>query len=93
MLGVQNNSSGSTSTLDALDTIKCNQVGVLERELSGHYVMNWIFDFVLNRQHGFPSRVGTLWNEKTAFEEKALVTTIATWAREFLKKFMNDGVV
>nr|KAJ0224537.1 hypothetical protein LSAT_V11C100047740 [Lactuca sativa] len=49
---------------------ECNQAGVLERELSGHYVMHWIFDFVLNRQHGFPSRFGTLWNDKTAFEEK-----------------------
>ncbi|KAL7612365.1 hypothetical protein Lser_V15G09295 [Lactuca serriola] len=72
---------------------ECNQAGVLERELSGHYVMNWIFDFVLNRQHGFPSRFGTLWNDKIAFEEKALVTTVATWAREFLKNFMNDVVV
>ncbi|XP_052624819.1 uncharacterized protein LOC128132334 [Lactuca sativa] len=72
---------------------ECNQVGVLECELSGHYVMNWIFDFVLNRQHGFQSRFGTLWNDKTAFEEKALVTTVATLAREFLKNFMNDVVV
>ncbi|CAI9276142.1 unnamed protein product [Lactuca saligna] len=72
---------------------ECNQAGVLERELSGHYVMNWIFDFVLNRQHGFPSRFGTLWNDKTAFEEKLLATTVATWAREFLKNFMNDVVV
>ncbi|CAH1413653.1 unnamed protein product [Lactuca virosa] len=71
---------------------ECNQAGGLERELSGHYIMNWIFDFVLNRQHGFPSRFGTLWNDKTAFEEKALVTTVATWAREFLKNFMNDVV-
>ncbi|XP_042755740.2 uncharacterized protein LOC111903276 [Lactuca sativa] len=72
---------------------ECNQAGVLERELSGHYVMNWIFDFVLNRQYGFPSRFGTLWNDKIAFEEKALVTTVATWAREFLKNFINDVVV
>ncbi|CAI9289874.1 unnamed protein product [Lactuca saligna] len=72
---------------------ECNQAGVLECELSGHYVMNWIFDFVLNKQHGFPSRFGTLWNDKIAFEEKVLVTTVATWAREFLKNFMNDVVV
>ncbi|CAI9279903.1 unnamed protein product [Lactuca saligna] len=72
---------------------ECNQADVLECELSGHYIMNWIFDFVLNKQHGFPSRFGTLWNDKTAFEEKALVTTVATWAREFLNFFMNDVVV
>ncbi|CAH1454434.1 unnamed protein product [Lactuca virosa] len=72
---------------------ECNQDGVLESELSEHYVTNWIFDFVLNGQHGFPNRFGTLWNDKTTFEEKALVTTVATWAREFLKIFMNDVVV
>nr|KAJ0227669.1 hypothetical protein LSAT_V11C100034040 [Lactuca sativa] len=36
---------------------ECNQASVLECELSGHDVMNWIFDFVLNIKHGFPSRV------------------------------------
>nr|KAJ0199189.1 hypothetical protein LSAT_V11C600329920 [Lactuca sativa] len=59
----------STSIPSVWKLTECNQA---ERELRGHDVMNWIFDFVLNRQHGFPSRFDTLWNDKTAFVEKAL---------------------
>ncbi|CAI9282789.1 unnamed protein product [Lactuca saligna] len=67
---------------------KCNQqLGGLE---SGHYVMRWMFDFLTTRQHGFPSKFGSIWDDKSPFEEKVLLATIATWSREFLNNYMND---
>nr|KAJ0192578.1 hypothetical protein LSAT_V11C800445420 [Lactuca sativa] len=81
----------NTSTPIGWIFAECNQqLGGLE---SGHYVMRWMFDFLTTRQHGFPSKSGSIWDDKSPFEEKMLVATVAIWSREFLNNFMNDVVL
>ncbi|CAH1415850.1 unnamed protein product [Lactuca virosa] len=70
---------------------ECNQqLGGLE---SRHYVMRWMFDFLTKRQHGFPSKSGSIWDDKSPFKEKVLLATVAAWSREFLNNYMNDVVL
>ncbi|CAH1435928.1 unnamed protein product [Lactuca virosa] len=70
---------------------ECNQqLGGLE---SGHFVMRLMFDFLTTRQHGFPCKSGSIWNDKSAFEEKVLLATVSTWSREFLNNYMKDVVL
>ncbi|CAI9300520.1 unnamed protein product [Lactuca saligna] len=81
----------NTSTPFGWIFAECNQqLGGLE---SGHYVRRWMFDFLMTRQHGFPSKSGSIWDDKSPFEEKMLVATVATWSREFLNNYMNDVVL
>ncbi|KAL4572795.1 hypothetical protein LXL04_019580 [Taraxacum kok-saghyz] len=35
----------------------------------------------------------SIWNDKPAFEEKTMLSTVAIWAREFLDIYMDDAAV
>ncbi|CAI9268975.1 unnamed protein product [Lactuca saligna] len=57
---------------------KCNQQ--LSDWECGYYVMNWMNEFVLFRQHGFPKNI---WKDKKTFSSEELEERVKTWMRTF----------
>ncbi|XP_052624656.1 uncharacterized protein LOC111917613 isoform X2 [Lactuca sativa] len=57
---------------------KCNQQ--LSDWECGYYVMNWMHEFVLFRQHGFPKNI---WKDKKPFSSEELEERVKTWMRTF----------
>lgn len=61
--------------------------------VSGHYVIKWMYDFVMTKQYDLSSRADTFWKDKTPFDERTVFGIISRWTREFLSNYIKDVAV